>query len=255
MTRSHFRWVAPVLMFAAAILAWQGVASTDWFDDLTLASPTEVADSLWSDRSLLFDSLGTTVTEVLVGLAISVAVGFVTAVAMHLWRPLHEAAYPLLVGSQAIPVVIVAPLFIIAFDYGLWPKVAIVALVCFFPITVNLMDGLRSVAPEQLKLMRSLGASRLQTLWKVELPSALPSLFSGLKIAATVSVIGAVFGEAAGAESGLGYLVLLDNHQLETPRAYAGVVLLAALAVGLFLLTTLAERYATPWTREGDPST
>ena len=248
------RYIGPVVLFAAAVLAWQGIASTDWFDDLTLASPTEVADSLWSDRSLLFDSLWTTFTEVAVGLGIAVALGALTAVGMHAWRPLHEAAYPLLVGSQAVPVVIVAPLFIIAFDYGLWPKVAIVALVCFFPVTVNLMDGLRSVAPEQLKLMRSLGASRLQTLWKVELPSALPNLFSGLKIAATVSVIGAVFGEAAGAESGLGYLVLLDNHQLETPRAYAGVVLLATLAVGLFVLTALAERFAVPWNRQGDPS-
>jgi ABC-type nitrate/sulfonate/bicarbonate transport system permease component len=246
----RFRWIAPLLMFAAAILAWQGIASTDWFDDLTLASPTEVADSLWSDRSLLFDSLATTVTEVLVGLAISVALGFVTAVAMHLWRPLHEAAYPLLVGSQAIPVVIVAPLFIIAFDYGLWPKVAIVALVCFFPVTVNLMDGLRSVSAEQLKLMRSLDASRLQTLWKVELPSALPSLFSGLKIAATVSVIGAVFGEWAGAEDGLGRLVLLANNQLQTPRAYAGIVLLTLMAVALFALVTLAERLLCPWNRE-----
>ena len=248
------RYAAPALLFAAALLAWQGIASTDWFDDLTLASPTEVASSLWHDRSLLLDSLGTTTTEVAVGLLIAIALGALTAVGMHISRPLHEAAYPLLVGSQAIPVVVVAPLFIIAFDYGLWPKVAIVALVCFFPVTVNLMDGLRSVAPEQLKLMRSLGASRAATLWKVELPSALPSLFSGLKIAATVSVIGAVFGEAAGAESGLGYLVLLDNHQLETPRAYAGVVLLAVLAVGLFLLTTLAERVAVPWQRQGEPT-
>ena len=249
------RRLAPIGLFAASLLAWQGVASTDWFDDLTLAAPTEVASSLWEDRSLLFDSLATTATEVGVGLLIAIALGALTAVGMHLWRPLHEAAYPLLVGSQAIPVVIVAPLFIIAFDYGLWPKVAIVALVCFFPVTVNLMDGLRSVAPEQLKLMRSLGASRPQTLWKVELPSALPSLFSGLKIAATVSVIGAVFGEAAGAESGLGYLVLLDNQQLETPRAYAGVVLLAGLAVALFVLTSLAERIAVPWKQHGgDPA-
>jgi putative hydroxymethylpyrimidine transport system permease protein len=249
------RWIAPVVLFAAALLAWQGIASTGWFDDLTLASPTEVANSLWTDRSILFDSLWTTLAEVAIGLGLAVALGALTAIGMHVWRPLHEAAYPLLVGSQAVPVVIVAPLFIIAFDYGLWPKVAIVALVCFFPVTVNLMDGLRSVAPEQLKLMRSLGASRLATLWKVELPSALPSLFSGLKIAATVSVIGAVFGEAAGAESGLGYLVLLDNHQLETPRAYAGVVLLAVLAVGLFVLTALLERFAVPWNRrEGDPA-
>ena len=246
------RYLAPAALFALALGAWQAVASTAWFDDLTLASPTEVADALWTERSLLLDSLGTTASEVVIGLAFAVAFGALTAVSMHLWRPLRDAAYPLLVGSQAIPIVLIAPLFIIAFDYGLWPKVAIVALVCFFPVTVSLMDGLRSVADEQLKLMRSLGASRATTLWKVELPSALPSLFSGLKIAATVAVIAAVFGEAAGAESGLGYLVLLDNHQLQTPRAYAGVVLLAALAVALFVLTALAERFAVPWNRQGD---
>ena len=248
------RYGAPALLFAASILLWQGIASTDWFDDLTLASPTEVAESLWTERSLLADSFWVTLAEVAIGLAVAVALGALAAIGMHMSSTLRDATYPLLVGSQAIPIVVVAPLFIIAFDYGLWPKVAIVALVCFFPVTVSLMDGLRSVAPEQLKLMRSLGASRLTTLRKVELPSALPSLFSGLKIAATVSVIAAVFGEAAGAESGLGYLVLLDNHQLQTPRAYAGVVLLAVLAVGLFVLTALAERLAVPWNRQGDQS-
>jgi NitT/TauT family transport system permease protein/putative hydroxymethylpyrimidine transport system permease protein len=244
------RYAGPVLLFVAAILAWQGIASTDWFDDLTLASPTEVAQSLWSDHALLFDSLWTTFTEVAVGLGIAVALGAVTAVGMHVWRPLHEAAYPLLVGSQAIPVVIVAPLFIIAFDYGLWPKVAIVALVCFFPVTVSLLGGLRSVPPELLKLMRSLGASRAATLWKVELPSALPSLFSGIRVAATVSVIGAVLGEWAGADRGLGRQVLLDNQRLETPRVYAGVVLLTLMAVALFALVALIERAAMPWRKE-----
>jgi ABC-type nitrate/sulfonate/bicarbonate transport system permease component len=248
------RYLPTALLLLAFLAVWQAVATWGGIDNLLFASPAEAAKALWENRSLLVDNTGVTLLEVLLGLAIAVLVGAGAAVAMHLVRPVREAAYPLLVASQAIPIAVVAPLFVLAFDYGIGPKIAIVALVCFFPVTVNLMDGLRSVSAEQLKLMRSLDASRLQTLWKVELPSALPSLFSGLKIAATVSVIGAVFGEAAGAESGLGYLVLLDNHQLETPRAYAGVVLLAVLAVGLFLLTALAERYATPWTREGDPS-
>jgi len=125
-----------------------------------------------------------------------------------------------------------------------------VALICFFPITVNLLDGLRSVEPELLKLMRSLGASRLRTLRSVELPSALPLLFSGLKVAATVSVIGAVFGEWAGADEGLGRLVLLGNNQLQTPRVYAGVVLLTLMAVTLFSLVALGERVACPWNRK-----
>ena len=164
----------------------------------------------------------------LLGLAIAVAAGVVVAVGMHLVRPLRDAAYPLLVGSQAIPIVVLAPIFVLAFDYGIGPKLAIVALICFFPITVNLLDGLRSTPPELLKLMRSMGASRLRTLRTVELPASLPYLFSGLKVAATVSVIGAVFGEWAGADEGLGRLVLLGNNQLQTPRVYAGIVLLTA---------------------------
>jgi ABC-type nitrate/sulfonate/bicarbonate transport system permease component len=171
---------------------------------------------------------------------------------MHLVRPVRDAAYPLLVASQAIPIPVIAPLFVIAFDYGIGPKIAIVALVCFFPIVVNLADGLRSTPPELTKMMRSLGASRLMILRKVELPSALPQLFTGLKIAATISVIGAVFGEAAGAENGLGYLVLLDNHDLQTPRAYAGTVLLALMGIALFALTALLERIAVPWNQPGD---
>jgi ABC-type nitrate/sulfonate/bicarbonate transport system permease component len=236
------------------VLAWQGVASLHSVDDLTLASPVETFDALRDDWSLLMDNAGTTLVEVLLGLGISVVAGALFAVAMHLVRPLRDAAYPLLVGSQAIPIVVLAPLFVLAFGYGIGPKLAIVALICFFPITVNLLDGLRAAPPELLKLMRSMGASRLRTLRSVELPAALPSLFSGLKIAATVSVIGAVFGEWAGADKGLGRLVLLGNNQLQTPRVYAGIVILTLMAVGLFAVTALAERLAVPWNRKDSPA-
>ena len=237
-------------LIALFVLAWQGAASLHSVDDLTLASPVETWQALRDDRSLLFDNAGVTLVEVVLGLAIAVAAGVAFAVAMHLVRPLRDAAYPLLVGSQAIPIVVLAPIFVLAFDYGIGPKLAIVALICFFPITVNLLDGLRSTPPELLKLMRSMGASRLRTLRSVELPASLPSLFSGLKVAATVSVIGAVFGEWAGADEGLGRLVLLGNNQLQTPRVYAGIVLLTLMAVALFALVALAERVACPWNTE-----
>jgi len=236
------------------VLAWQGIASLDSVDDLTLASPVETFDALRDDWSLLMDNARVTLVEVVLGLAISVVAGMLFAISMHLLRPLRDAAYPLLVGSQAIPIVVLAPLFVLAFGYGIGPKLAIVALICFFPITVNLLDGLRSAPPELLKLMRSMGASRMRTLRSVELPSALPSLFSGLKIAATVSVIGAVFGEWAGADEGLGRLVLLGNNQLQTPRVYAGIVILTLMAVGLFALAALAERVAVPWNRKDLPA-
>ena len=236
------------------VLIWQAVASLHSVDDLTLASPVETFDALRDDHSLLLDNARVTLVEVLLGLAISVVAGVLFAVSMHLVRPLRDAAYPLLVGSQAIPIVVLAPLFVLAFGYGIGPKLAVVALICFFPITVNLLDGLRSAPPELLKLMRSMGASRLRTLRSVELPSALPALFSGLKIAASVSVIGAVFGEWAGADEGLGRLVLLGNNQLQTPRVYAGIVILTLMAVGLFALVALAERLAVPWNRKDAPA-
>jgi putative hydroxymethylpyrimidine transport system permease protein len=237
-------------LLALFVLAWQGVASLHSVDDLTLASPVETFHALRDDWSLLMDNAGVTLVEVVLGLAISATAGALFALGMHLFRPLRDAAYPLLVASQAIPVVVLAPIFVLAFDYGIGPKLAIVALICFFPITVNLLDGLRSTPPELLKLMRSMGASRLRTLGSVELPASLPYLFSGLKVAATFSVIGAVFGEWAGADQGLGRLVLLGNNQLQTPRVYAGIVILTLMAVGLFGLVALAERIACPWNRK-----
>ena len=242
-------------LLAMFVGLWALVASLESVDDLTLASPGETARAFRDDWSLLWDNAWVTFTEVLIGLAISVFAGATAALAMHLSRTLRDAAYPLLVASQAIPVVVLAPIFVLAFDYGIGPKLAIVALICFFPVTVATLDGLRSVDPEQLKLMRSLGASRLKTLRSVEAPAALPGFFSGLRIAATVSVIGAVFGEWAGADEGLGRLVLLGNNQLQTPRVYAGIVILTLMAVALFALASLAERLTCPWnSKERQPA-
>ena len=238
------------LVLAGALGAWAWVASLGSVDDLLVASPGETAEALKDDHALLLDNAWVTLYEVLLGLAVSIAAGLLFAVAMHLNRTLREAAYPLLVASQAIPIVVLAPIFVLAFDYGIGPKIAIVALICFFPITVNVLDGLRAVDPGHLKLMRSYGASRLRTLRSVELPAALPSFFSGLRVAASVSVIGAVFGEWAGADEGLGRLVLRGNDELQTPRVYAGILLLTLMAVALFSLTSLAERLACPWNRD-----
>jgi len=243
------RYGPPAVVLALAVAAWQGIASLESVDDLTLASPVEVAEAFGDDGKLLLDETLVTLSEVVLGLAVAIAAGVGVAVAMHWSRVARDATYPLLLASQAIPIVVVAPLIVLALDYGLATKVTIVAIVCFFPIAVNLLDGLRSVERDQLKLMRSFGASRAATLWKVELPSALPFLFSGLRLAVTFSVIGAVFGEWAGSERGLGRLVLLGIGQLQTPRVYAGVAILTAMALALFALVSLAERRAAPWNR------
>jgi putative hydroxymethylpyrimidine transport system permease protein len=244
------RYGLTALALLGFVLLWQLVASLPGVDNLLLASPVETVRALGDDASLLLDNTGVTLLEIFLGLGVAFVLGVAAGIVMHLVRPLRDATYPLLIASQAIPIVTIAPLLVLAFDYGIGPKVAMVALVCFFPITVNLVDGLRATAPELLKLMRSFGASRAQTLWKVELPSALPQLFSGLRLAATVSVIGAVFGEWAGAENGLGRLVLLATQQVETPRAYAGILVLALIAIALFAAVSLAERLLVPWRRE-----
>jgi putative hydroxymethylpyrimidine transport system permease protein len=242
------RYGLTLLVLVAFVAVWQLAASG--VNDLLLASPSQTVSALRHDHALIVDNTGVTLLEVALGLVAALVLGVLTGIAMHLLRPLRDATYPLLIASQAIPIVTIAPLLVLAFDYGIGPKVAMVALVCFFPITVNLVDGLRATPPELLKLMRSLGASRLQTLWKTELPSALPQLFTGLRLAATVSVIGAVFGEWAGAEDGLGRMVLLATQQIETPRAYAGILVLSLIAIALFAAVSLLERVLVPWKRE-----
>ena len=239
------RVLPPLVLLAALIGVWQIVAG--FVDPLILSSPAETVRALSRDHSLLLDEAGVTAIEVVLGLAIAIVAGVAIAVAMHLVRPLRISAYPLLIASQAIPVVTLAPILILAFGYGIGPKLAMVALVCFFPIAISTLAGLASVDVELLKLMRVLGASRVRRLWKAELPAALPFFFSGLKLAGVFAVIGAVFGEWAGADRGLGRLILLANNQLQTPRVYAGIVLLTAMAIVLFVAVVIAERVAVPW--------
>jgi NitT/TauT family transport system permease protein/putative hydroxymethylpyrimidine transport system permease protein len=172
---------------------------------------------------------------------------------MHLWVPARRALHPLVVGSQALPIPVLAAPLVLLLGFGLAPKVVIIALVCFFPVTVNLYDGLRSVDPEQRKLLRSLHASRWQTLRLLELPAAMPQAFTGLRIGAAVSVIGAVFAEWSGSENGLGHSVLISSGQLESARTFAATVLLFVLAITLYTAFGLAERRLITWAPRADP--
>ncbi|MBI5104786.1 MAG: ABC transporter permease [Solirubrobacterales bacterium] len=242
------------LLFLLLLGAWELYARAGNVDDFILPAPTEVGRALYDDRGLLWDNLLVTAQEVVLGLALALVVGAALAIALHFSPLLRRAVYPLLVGSQAIPIVTVAPLLVVWFGYGILPKLVIVALVCFFPIVVTTLDGLRSVEPEQHKLLRTLGASRWQAFRWAEAPAALPAALSGAKIAVAVGGIAAVFAEYAGSEDGLGHLLLQAIPQLETPRAWAAVVVLAALAVCCFALLALAERRLAPWAhRRKDP--
>jgi putative hydroxymethylpyrimidine transport system permease protein len=245
--------LAPILLVCGLIAVWQ--LATAWglladlfrLEDFLVASPAQIAETLWQDRSLLLKNAGVTLSEILPGFALSLVLGVAAALALHLSGLLRRSFYPLIVASQTIPIVVIAPILVVWFGFGIGPKLAIIALICFFPIAVNTLDGLRGADPQAIRMMRTLDASRLDILRRIELPGALPGLFSGAKIAVAVAVIGAVFGEWAGSSSGLGHLILQDNAQLETARMFAAVVILSLIAGILFGLVSLLERWMLRW--------
>jgi putative hydroxymethylpyrimidine transport system permease protein len=247
------RYVLPALVLALLIGAWQLAATSGFLanvlnlEDFLVPAPSEIAKTLWEDRSLLADNAWVTLKEVLLGFACAVAAGLAFAVVLHVSETLRRAFYPLIVASQTIPIIAIAPILVVWFGFGIGPKLAIIALICFFPITVNTLDGLRSVDPDAVKMMRTLDAGRWAIMRRVEAPTALPYAFSGAKIAVAVAVIGAVFGEWAGSSSGLGYLMQTDNASLNTPRLWASVVVLSLIAIGLFAALSLLERRVVRW--------
>jgi ABC-type nitrate/sulfonate/bicarbonate transport system permease component len=247
------RWLLPTLFLAILIGAWQLAASSGALADLLnlesylVPSPAEIAESLWQSRSLLAENAWVTLREMLLGLGIALLIGIAFGFAMRLSGLVKDTFNPLIISSQTIPIVAIAPILLVWFGFGIWPKVAVIALVCFFPVAVSVLAGLSSVDPEATKMMRTLDASRLQILARVETPTALPYFFTGAKLAAVWAPIGAVFGEWVGADSGLGHLILLDNGQLETARVFAAVVILSAMALSLFGLLALTERRIVTW--------
>ena len=247
------RYLAPVAVILVLLGAWELAARWDWIsnalniEDFLVPAPSDIAKSLWEDRSLLGSNAWVTLKEVVFGFAIAAVAGIGFALLIHLSETARRAVYPLLVASQTIPIVILAPILVVWFGFGLTPKLVIVALICFFPITVNMLDGLRSVDPDLTKMLRSLGAGRLQRLWRAEIPTALPYAFSGARVAITVSVIGAVFAEYVGSSEGLGHLINQAQAQLLTARSFAAVVVLSAMAILLFALVSLIERKVVTW--------
>jgi putative hydroxymethylpyrimidine transport system permease protein len=250
-------YVASAVLIALLLVAWELAAQWDLISnalniqDFLVPAPHDIARSLWDDRSLLLSNGWVTLKEVLLGFGIAAVVGIAFALLIHLSDTARRAVYPLLIGSQTIPIVILAPILVVWFGFGLTPKLVIVALICFFPITVNTLDGLRSVDPDLTKMLRALGAGRLQRLWRAEFPAALPYAFSGARVAITVSVIGAVFAEYVGSSDGLGHLINQAQAQLLTARSFAAVVVLSVMALGLFALVTLVERRVITWDSRG----
>jgi len=247
------RWLYPLALLAALIGLWQLAASTGFMADVLnlesflVPSPAEIASELWEERSLLAENAWVTLKEILLGFLLALVVGAAFAVAMHFSRTIRLAAYPLVVASQTIPIIVISPILVIWFGFGLTPKLLIIALICFFPVTVATVDGLRSVDPAAIKLMRTLYASRGQTFRRVEVPAALPSFFSGARIAVAVAPIGAVFAEWVGADKGLGHLIFVGNANYRVDLTFASVFVLSLIAIALYALVAVAERRIITW--------
>ncbi len=238
------------LLVLALLGAWEGYAAVSGIDEFVLPAPSAIAAALVDDRALLWSNFTVTAGEIALGLLVALVVGLACAVAIHFSAILRRGLYPLLVGSQTIPIVLVAPLLVAWWGFGLTPKLAIVALVCFFPVVVPTLDALDRVDGDLRKLMRTFGASRWQTFRMVEAPAALPGVLTGAKLSVAIAAIAAVLAELAGSDAGLGNLMLKAIPQFETARAFAAVLILSVFAVTLFGLLALAERRLVPWAHQ-----
>ena len=238
----------PALALLVALLAiWQWYASQPDVDPQLLPTPLAVWSALLAQRALLWHHTLVTLSETAVGFFWALVTGVVAAVAIDFAPWLRRALYPLLVASQTIPIIMLAPLLVLWFGYGLVSKSIVVTLICFFAITVALADGLRGTDPELVRLYRTFGAGRWRIFWSVRLPGALPQLFTGIRIAITYSVVGAIFGEYVGASAGLGWYMEVKQHSFATTGVMAAIAVTAALSIALFLFTAVVERVALPW--------
>ena len=247
LVRASLRWVISLGIIAGLVLLWQGVVVFYDIPHWKLPAPWEVAKELWHSKGLLASHTWVTVQEMLLGLLAALATGLVLATIINMSRTLGRVVYPVIIAAETFPIIIMAPLLLIWVGYGIEHKIIVVALIAFFPVVINTADGLRSTDPDLLNLMRTMGANRWQLFTKVQIPNALPFMFSGFKLAATVSVIGAVIGEWVGSSEGLGYLAMVSKGKFLFDRVYAVTFLFSLLGMSMFVLVGLLERALLPW--------
>jgi NitT/TauT family transport system permease protein len=237
---------ASVTMLLVLVL-WQAATSIWAIPNWQLPSPLRIVAAMWEWRSVLIHDIGVTLVETLVGFAVAMLVAIPIAAVLVSSSLLWRALYPILAGVQSIPKNAIAPLLILWFGTGQLSKVIIAFLISFFPILINAVSGMTLVDADAHDMMKTLRASRWQVFWYFRLPNALPFIFAAAKVSITLALVGAVIGEFVGADSGLGYVILISSSQLHTDVAFVAIVLLAAIGMALFSLVGLLERLTMPW--------
>ncbi|PIP63621.1 ABC transporter permease [Candidatus Roizmanbacteria bacterium CG22_combo_CG10-13_8_21_14_all_34_12] len=239
--------IFPILFGFLVLLTWQFSVSFFHIEQWILPSPIQIIDSFWQSRSLIFFHLVPTIFEASIGLIGAIFISIFIAILMERSQVMKKIIYPFLIISQTIPFIILAPLLTLWFGFGLLPKIIIIALVCFFPITINLFDGFQGVDPSILRLLNSMGANQKQIFRLVKWPASLPAFFSGLRIAAAYSILGAVVSEWMGADRGLGILLIRSTKSYLTDRVFAVIGIITILSIVSVLIVEIIARLSIPW--------
>ncbi|PIC62705.1 ABC transporter permease [Sporosarcina sp. P13] len=236
-----------IAFITVLLVSWE-IGARLYDKSFLFPSPSAILVKLWELKAELFiHHLPPTALTILIGLTISIVIGSALAVSMYMKKPIEQAFYPILIASQTIPIIALAPIFVLWLGYSIWSKVAVTVLITFFPITVSVFDGLRSSDRNLRELMLTMGASTKDIFFKLDIPSALPSFFSGLKVAVTLSVIGAAIGEWLGAQAGLGYFSRRMMTQFDSAAVFAPIVLLSAVGIICFLFVVWLEKIFLHW--------
>ncbi|MFZ3171641.1 MAG: ABC transporter permease [Carboxydocellales bacterium] len=237
----------PIIFLGLCVVIWQLTTGGGLVSAWMLPAPGQVVAALIGSWELLVLHTAQTLWEAVAGFGLAIILAMLLAVLMILWPRVKEGLFPILVISQTIPIIAIYPLLIVWFGYGITPKILVVALVCFFPIVVNLMDGYEGADQDLAQWMQVMGASKWQVLWKLRMPAALPNFFSGLKVAATYSIMGAVIGEWMGASKGLGVYMTRSANSFMLDRVFAAILVITVLSIGLFGLIEVLARLMMPW--------
>ncbi len=240
-------WWRPAVFLLALLVLWWVVTAVGWVKPYLVPTPWSVVVEFQKDAGLLARHSGITLLETVVGFVVASVVGLVCAVAIVYSRGVERTLYPLLLAAQVVPKIAIAPLFVVWLGFGIAPKILVAVLIAFFPVVISGVAGLRAVDPELLDLAATMGAKPWDSFAKIRFPGAMPHIFAGLKVAVTLAVVGAVVGEFVGANSGLGYIVMSSNGNLNTPQLFAALICMSAIGIALFVLLEIAERFAVPW--------
>jgi ABC-type nitrate/sulfonate/bicarbonate transport system permease component len=242
--------VSPVLAIAIILIVWQVLSATGVVPKFMLPSPVDVVEAFAGDFALLMSHAKTTLAEAFLGLSWGVLLGFLVAVVMDRYRIAYKAIYPVLIITQTVPTVAIAPLLVLWLGYGILPKITLIIITSFFPITIGLLDGFRSADRDALNLMKAMGASRMQRFIHIKLPSSMSHFFAGLRISVSYSVVGAVVSEWLGGFSGLGVYMTRVRKSYSFDKMFGVIFFISLISLLLMMGVTLVQKAAMPWDRK-----